>query len=478
MRNNVTLTFKSFIKFILIICLSVLLYSRINAQACDTFYNAESINQLAGLLNPYYVDIDNDGDLDCYIRKYNDYYGEYAVPSLYRNIGTKSAPIFVEDSVSGFAQNDSFFSWESCQFVDIDGDGDYDYFVGEDAHNRIDDPYGLKIHFYKNIGTKQKPQFIEDETDNPVWFISGYYYDEFTFADMDNDGDYDLYTWDELHKSVYYNTGTAIAPAYTLHAQTKATGLLDRTYYDWNKDGLTDYFERTSNEGNLTNYYKNVGKQGAPKYVLDNTSGPAFKAGAPFQFIDLNDDAILEMTDAYDMLNSPVNVYPVISAKKITMGVQTFYKLTASPILPNFTYQWKRNGKNIPGAVKTYLVASAQGYYTLSVIGNCGAAFSKPYKIDTLTTRNETNLGMNAITNTTLIKMYPNPFLRQFTLQLPPSKTLNSKLVIYDAQGRILEARQINSSVITAGENLPAGIYIIKLLQNNSVILTEKLIKQ
>ncbi len=74
---------------------------------------------------PALVDVDNDGDVDLFI---GDYYGNI---TYYKNTGTKTAPIFTLETAANNPFNAvNTESFAAPYFVDIDGDGDQDAFIG------------------------------------------------------------------------------------------------------------------------------------------------------------------------------------------------------------------------------------------------------------------------------------------------------------------------------------------------------------
>jgi len=180
---------------------------------------------------PTFVDIDGDGDLDAFIGR--DVTGTVL---FYRNNGTASSPSFVADTVgnplSMVAGSAGPLSGVTPTFADIDGDGDLDAFVG-----------GLSsfINFYRNddiSGNGTAPAFVADAVGNPMAGIRvGKWFYEFdsapVFTDIDADGDLDAIVGDRYGEVfLYTNSGTATAPIFTANAYTNLLPLPSNTIYE------------------------------------------------------------------------------------------------------------------------------------------------------------------------------------------------------------------------------------------------------
>jgi hypothetical protein len=124
--------------------------------------------------NPTFADIDNDRDWDLFV---GEFLGNI---NFYRNTGTDSNPIFNLDTENFASINVGRRSFPI--FADIDNDGDLDLFVGEEDGN---------INFYRNIGTASNPNFTL-ETENLASIDVGFDSAP-TFADIEGDGDFDLF---------------------------------------------------------------------------------------------------------------------------------------------------------------------------------------------------------------------------------------------------------------------------------------------
>lgn len=215
--------------------------------------------------NPTFVDIDNDGDNDCFIgcSKGSIIY--------YKNIGTADSAIwhFVTSNYNNI--NIPEISKSNVTFADIDADNDYDMFFGG---GRSTNETG--IYFYRNDGDANTPDwvFVSDKymgiETNPT---SIYNYCKTTFADMDNDGDMDL-LFGNYNKDIYYeNIGTAQNPDFILgNSDYFNFGYLgywnfhNPTFIDIDNDNDFDCFVGTSGSHFL--FFENIGTPEAAVWNL------------------------------------------------------------------------------------------------------------------------------------------------------------------------------------------------------------------
>ena len=135
-------------------------------------------------------------------------------------------------------------------FADLDGDGDYDLLIGEETGST----YG-----YENTGDVNNPIWTRKtawEVPDIGWLASP------TFADLDDDGDYDLLIGDNTGVSfAYKNTGTASSPTWTRETAWDVLDIGNRArpcFADLDGDGDYDLL---------------IGEKYGGPYAFENTGG-------------------------------------------------------------------------------------------------------------------------------------------------------------------------------------------------------------
>ena len=281
--------------------------------------------------HPFFIDIDHDGDLDCFSGEYTN--GKPSKIYFYRNEGNTKTPLFkqvtgVNNPLNKVGANTLSLPY----FVDIDADGDYDCFIGEGTTGAI--------IYYKNTGTATHPQFQKQSAaHNPlsmVKFLTSGVANP-AFADVDGDGDYDCLVVDEDGNENYFkNTGTAKNPVF-VHATNSedpfkslvsTKGLYNVSFEDWNDDGLIDLFSNTT-------YYKNIGTKGRPAFALSSDNKPIFQNDqedqftyTPLRWVDLHNDGNIEV---FRGSADGSFIYQTLSSKDEAVAQNTGHLATVFP---------------------------------------------------------------------------------------------------------------------------------------------------
>ncbi len=219
-----------------------------------------------------FADIDGDGDTDMLLASGTDI-------SFYKNVGTVSNPSFVLQTEHFAALS---LGGMGPIFSDLDGDGDLDLANSEGSFTYA------RVKFYQNVGTPQSPSFQE-------WFEvnqPGALAENHTLADIDNDGDADLFFTDGYSDFYFFeNIGTPNAPAYEFIEQNfQGISNYDGypTFQDWDGDGDLDLF--LWGNGQNFNYFENVGSAANPQFTLSAIDYFGENYGLKVSFVDIDAD--------------------------------------------------------------------------------------------------------------------------------------------------------------------------------------------
>jgi len=313
-------------------------YQRQNSGAGSTSFSvvtggSDPFNGVAVAgASPAFVDIDGDGDQDCFIGDYD------GTVKYYRNTGSSTSPTFAaqtgdDNPLNGVSGGDD----PAPAFVDIDGDGDQDCFIG--------DYYGT-IKYYKNTGNSTSPTFTltTGSSNDPFDGVDDGNKPQPAFVDIDGDGDQDCFIGEYTGNLNYYkNTGSSTSPTFTLTTGSSNDPFdgvnigqaSAPAFVDVDGDGDQDCFIGEST--GIMNYYKNTGSSTSPTFTLTTGSnddpfdgvdvGSGYAYSIPV-FVNIDGDAVLNTvsisgTSGFRMMSSPVSgtIYSDLLAELWTQGM-------------------------------------------------------------------------------------------------------------------------------------------------------------
>jgi hypothetical protein len=222
--------------------------------AFEVFPGLENISLFGGTVDVDFGDLDADGDLDAAHSRDLDRGGE-----IRWNDGTPEEPYFVWRYPLGPLSGQS-----SVTLIDIDADGDLDYFSGHGSR-------GFEMCFAENIGTIEVPDFEQSFCYYQDLDFGGTF--NFDMGDVDEDGDFDLLVCKVGGDIGFYeNIGTPSEPNFVL---TTDDFLPDREYNDWletpeladiDGDGDLDLFLAGAYAHLF--YFENLGIDHNPQFIL------------------------------------------------------------------------------------------------------------------------------------------------------------------------------------------------------------------
>jgi len=221
-----------------------------------------------------FADVDNDGYLDLYLANQ----GVGGRNTLYRNQRNGTFADITDSAGVG----DRSWSW-CAVFADINGDGFQDLYVVNGRY-----PSGEPNHLYQNRGDGTFLDVSrESGTDDENWGLGA------AFADVDNDGDPDLFVTNYAAPNrLYINNGTGLfreaAPASGLAGAGWGTG---SAFGDVDHDGDLDLYVGDAGRGNRL--YLNDGRGGFTDVSAqhpDLGNEPARTGGTVFADVDNDGD--------------------------------------------------------------------------------------------------------------------------------------------------------------------------------------------
>lgn len=162
------------------------------------------------------------------------------------------------------------------QFVDIDHDGDADLFVLDVVGS---------LSFYENVGDERNARWALRTNDFQSLHVTRW----FRFVDIDGDGDFDLFSGGSNATVLFYlNSGTTAAPVFTSTATTvrDSSGITVQsedqcypTFADIDNDGDFDFLAGSS-IGTIT-LYENIGTRTQPQWKFRTSEWQGIKIISP-----------------------------------------------------------------------------------------------------------------------------------------------------------------------------------------------------
>ncbi len=240
--------------------------------------------------SPEFADLDSDGDFD--ILTVDGYGGAV----YFQNTGTAASPAFANPVGNPFSLPGYLGNNPKLALVDIDDDGDLDLFVGT---------YNGQVAYYENTGTPTAPAFTAGGNFPFGLQGTGTYYSyglSLEFADMDDDGDFDLLLTQNYTTGAYYyqNNGDSAVAAFAAPIGAGGFGVYSNyndnpSVADIDGDGDLDLFLFGDNG---LQWYENTGTATVAAFAapIANPFGLDFDGfgSTVGGFVDLNDDGRLD----------------------------------------------------------------------------------------------------------------------------------------------------------------------------------------
>ena len=239
---------------------------------------------------PSFNDIDLDGDLDLFISVLG---GDGGIQLSENFLFYENIEGVFHFQTSNFINSIDLNSNVSPEMVDIDSDGDLDLFIGQD-YNTSTFPIRGRIYFFRNIGENsfqlEDDEFLGIDVGNSLAPV---------FADIDSDGDLDLFIGNYNGTVLFYkNEGDLNNFNFINDSELDSIDVGSYSkpaFLDVDSDGDLDLFIG-ENYGNVF-FYENIGDSFEYQYSLVSEHFSDIDVGyrsAP-DFIDLNLDGSPEL---------------------------------------------------------------------------------------------------------------------------------------------------------------------------------------
>ena len=433
---------------------------------------------------PAFADLDNDGNLDLLVGEY------YGAITKFKNNGSGDFAAGVKVQAG---ENDISGRWSAPAFADLDYDGDLDLYVGE--------MYGTLSVYENNAGC-----FIANEKFQAVTDLKTQNYSHPVFADIDGDGDLDLYSGDYNGNIIFFkNTGnkyfatgdTVKAKGYNINLGYLSTP----TFADIDNDGDLDLISGESN--GLILVYKNIGSgylftgdtlQANGNIITIQNAAPAFadldNNNKTDLYVGTKDGYILTFKnngsgyDAGDTLclanNDTLKTNGFANPMFFDINNDRYQDLIVGDKL-GFIVAYKNNGS---GGFLVGDTLQANGTNIKITEGFAAVAFAdmnNDGKIELYVGNKAGTIklyedmpgaGFSTLDNSAEIKLYPNPTSNTVTINADDSYNVT----IMDLSGKEVFNGKMNSNTMTIDmSQYNAGIYLVKL-SNENVVKTTKLV--
>jgi hypothetical protein len=243
-----------------------------------------------GRASPDFIDIDGDNDFDAFIGTNTP-----SSVSFYRNDGDISSPTFTQVTGSGNPLDGvSLGVLMIPMFVDIDNDNDFDVFIGlQDG----------TIDYFENINDNTSATLVQrNDGANPLSAVNVGLNAKIGFVDIDGDDDFDVFIGTNDGDIDYFENTNNNTSA-TFEARVGASNPFDGvdlgdevrpTFLDMDDDGDYDVLIGELN-GNIF-YFENIGNASSPTFTQRTGSENPFNGvdlgafRANISAVDINDD--------------------------------------------------------------------------------------------------------------------------------------------------------------------------------------------
>ncbi len=382
---------------------------------------------------PTFTDLDNDGLLDMFSGENTGNINHYEQDSINSTSFTLVTANFNSIDVGGY---------NMATFTDLDGDDLLDMLVGENDGN---------INHYEQNSVNSLLFTLVTENFNNINVGTR---SSLAFIDLDDDDLLDMFSGEYTGNINHYEQNSVNSTSFTLVTETFSGiddgGYSSPTFTDLDGDGLFDMLIGLSS-GNICHYEQENYDAPVPVILTNFTS---VVAG---EFVNIS------WTVESECGISKYNLYRGETAEVL------IYSVNAENLTTTHTYEYQDSEIE----VGTYT------YWLESVENDGSSQIYDPCSVEVFEEDDENE----DIPEEMIMGNYPNPFTNETTISfsLTEDATISS-IEIYNTKGQLIDQLEITSSesgintIPYSAGKLSSGIYLYKLVVDNKIVDTKKMI--
>lgn len=396
---------------------------------------------------------------------------------VYLNTGNTEQPYTLHQEDFLIDRSITMGGYSHPAFIDFNADGLMDLLVGSNGVY-VDGVRKGGLYLYENVGTESSPAYeLVDENYLDLQVLPE---ENGRLApaagDLDGDGDVDLLIGNTAGFYFYFeNQAGAEEPVdfknYVYPYQDLRPGSQVKPHlFDLNDDGLMDILSGERNDNIFedvlggVNYFENIGTPGLPEFNNDETAGNNTPVLGGIFTKDVGETATGESSPFF--IKSDDKIYAVVGSRS---GRVRLYDNITNNIYGLYNKALDSLPIKDPGNVSTVALEDIDNdeFYELVVGNERGGLnfYNTPWSTHNPISTEEVNQES--------ILISPNPFVEHISVSFPKSIIIQ-KIELMNLNGELVRSESFSplhqNHVQWSLQNLPSGVYIIKIYSETGVV--------